>query len=355
MIFLFILTSGVAAADFEDGDGTVENPYQIKTADQLNDVRNNLTAHYVLIEDINLTGTAYENNWAPIGKYNFEFKGTFEGNNHKIENLKIQTTTNNGGFFGSAIDSYIANLTLVNVEINGKVNTSSLVGQINNSIVKNCHADGDVVGTSNVGGIVGRAKETKIESCSFKGSVTGTGTVGGIVGELYEADISGCTVKNALIKSSGSNTGGVIGRYSALNNKMTECVVEADVKVESTTATAAATCIGGLIGLIEGSNDILTPLEVQKSKSAAVVSAYGGDQYGGRDVGGLVGQSQYNISFESCTFSGKVTAYNEKNLTTFTLKNNASQNVGGFVGNVFSGSAAIKNSSVIGESIMGSF
>ena len=51
---------------FAAGAGIVEDPWQIATADQLNRVRDDLTAHYVLINDIDLS--SYEN-WVPIGSF----------------------------------------------------------------------------------------------------------------------------------------------------------------------------------------------------------------------------------------------------------------------------------------------
>lgn len=39
---------------FAGGDGTVDNPYQVATVEQLNAVRNNLGAHYVQVANIDL-------------------------------------------------------------------------------------------------------------------------------------------------------------------------------------------------------------------------------------------------------------------------------------------------------------
>ena len=48
---------------FAGGSGTEDDPYQIATADQLNNVRNHLDKHFILTANIDLLGT----NWDPIG------------------------------------------------------------------------------------------------------------------------------------------------------------------------------------------------------------------------------------------------------------------------------------------------
>ena len=91
------------AALFAGGAGTAEDPWQIATAEQLDFIRNDLTAHYVLIDDIDLSG--YEN-WMPIGAFqslsdapedaeiphpDYAFTGTFDGAGHTISNLTVSS------------------------------------------------------------------------------------------------------------------------------------------------------------------------------------------------------------------------------------------------------------------------
>ena len=51
---------------FAGGSGSAEDPWKIATAEQLDCIRDDLTAHYTLIDDIDLSG--YEN-WMPIGTF----------------------------------------------------------------------------------------------------------------------------------------------------------------------------------------------------------------------------------------------------------------------------------------------
>lgn len=334
-VLFLILTAGTAAAAFEGGDGTSGNPYRIKTADQLNDVRNNLSAHYILISDIDLAGAGY-NNWVPVGKHNSEFKGTFEGNHHKIENLTIRFDDSNAGLFGAVNGSRISNLTLINADINvtnnsySKYNTSSIAGRVISSSIMNCHVSGEIIGKGSVGGIAGGASNSTLEDCSFTGTIFGTASdVGGIVGSL-SGNLTNCHVNDAEINSSsGQNIGGVAGKYSGTDvNGIKNCTVTGTVKVDGDTGN----CVGGLIGFATGSYNT-EPLMIKDSSSNASVTAYG-KAAAAKDTGGLIGQSQGNITIESCTFSGTVTAYCRNNATTATAAANRSMNTGGLIGNV---------------------
>ena len=89
---------------FEGGNGTVENPFLIKTAEQLNSIRFGLDFHYKLISDIDLSKWG---NWIPIGgtpafggshggqgfqaadKGSGKFSGSLDGNGHVISGMTI--------------------------------------------------------------------------------------------------------------------------------------------------------------------------------------------------------------------------------------------------------------------------
>ena len=90
--------------EFEGGNGTAENPFLIKTAEQLNSIRFGLDFHYKLISDIDLSKWG---NWIPIGgtpsyggshggqgfqaadKGSGKFSGSLDGNHHVISGITI--------------------------------------------------------------------------------------------------------------------------------------------------------------------------------------------------------------------------------------------------------------------------
>ena len=68
---MFIAPIGVNnAAAFQGGDGSAGNPYQIGNVSDLQDMNTDLTAHYVLINDIECNETSTWNSgygFSPIG------------------------------------------------------------------------------------------------------------------------------------------------------------------------------------------------------------------------------------------------------------------------------------------------
>ena len=106
---------------FPSGSGTQADPYIIKTPAQLDRVRYNLSAHFKLGNDINLTpylafggaGRAKwgTRGWEPIGNSLSSFTGSFDGNGHKITGLWIdRSDTNYVGLFRQTINSAIRNI-----------------------------------------------------------------------------------------------------------------------------------------------------------------------------------------------------------------------------------------------------
>lgn len=57
----------------------------VKSAEDLQNINNNLSGSYYLIQDIDLTGVSFK----PIGSAETPFTGTFDGNGHKVTNLTL--------------------------------------------------------------------------------------------------------------------------------------------------------------------------------------------------------------------------------------------------------------------------
>ena len=105
LILVFALNVSASLAEntvaFAGGCGTPEDPWQVATPAQLDAIRNDLTASYILTADIDLADFGA---FTPIGAYvqdksedpNGEepilesaFTGTLEGGGHVISNLTI--------------------------------------------------------------------------------------------------------------------------------------------------------------------------------------------------------------------------------------------------------------------------
>jgi hypothetical protein len=116
---LFAIGEGkaYAAAGFAGGTGTQHDPYQIATADQLNEVRNSTYygTYFILTDHIDL---ASYSNWTPIPYY----YGNMDGDGYTISNLSISVDTDYAGLIGNVGYSVkLTNMNLVNIDVKGKV------------------------------------------------------------------------------------------------------------------------------------------------------------------------------------------------------------------------------------------
>ncbi len=179
-----------------------------------------------VMADIDLEGTQ-ENQWVPIGNYieneKLVFKGTFEGNNHVIDNVYINSTNNYQGIFGCVDNAKITGIvTGKNNSITGNAYVGGIVAYAkNNSVISNCGNNGIVNNNIKMvaGGIVGFCINTQIIGTYNKGNITGGTWVGGIVGQNDIENDSGSTVKYSynLGNITGAYyVGGIIGRFRRL-------------------------------------------------------------------------------------------------------------------------------------------
>ena len=343
--FLFSTKATVpvnASSDIIQGDGSVANPYQISTAEQLSILNYDLQSNYKLIKDIDLEGKE----WTPIGTSSVPFSGTFDGNEYKISNLKLDKNTGNIGLFAFTSGSTIKNLRIVNANIKG---------------------------TGTVGALISSSVSTKIENCSVEGtgSVTGDNDTGGLVGYIN----GGSVIKSySAIKVNGNGyVGGLAGR--ALSSVLTQNYTTGDV-------TGSGTYVGGLVGYMGSgtvtqnyttgdlTGGLYTGGLVGYIKSATVTQSYATGSVTGNatNIGGLVGHTDYSISESYATGSvqGKSVVGGLVGSTILASKQNISDcfalgsvfasdttngNAGGLIGSVSAPSTAnnIKNCYAAGK------
>lgn len=156
----------MALGNFVGGDGTEQNPYLIVTTEDLNNVRNNLTAFYKLTKSLDLNSIL----WEPI----VDFKGGFDGTDKIISNLKIQSLDNRQyvGFFANCEDASLKNIHIEKANIIGNANTGGIfAGNLYNSNVQNCSVNGSIElsGFCNAGGFAGVIEgEGSVSKCAAK-------------------------------------------------------------------------------------------------------------------------------------------------------------------------------------------
>lgn len=226
----------LSSVTFEGGTGTPEDPYQIATAEQLDAIRNNLSASYILLNDIDLSSYG---NWVPIGDSSSSgFTGTLDGNGHSIQNMTITSSgLDYSAFIGSALNATVKNLSLENVdiEVSDTHCVAGIIGSaVDNCIIESCSVSGNIrVTTARVelliGGIAGNIVRTssssdpQISNSVNRAAITVDGpdfttllSCGGIAG-YSNATISSCDNYGEIHSISDNSifAGGIVGDCSA--------------------------------------------------------------------------------------------------------------------------------------------
>jgi hypothetical protein len=144
------------------GNGTAGNPYQVTTCAELQQLQNNLSAYYVLMNDIDCYQTQVGGGpwtsagFTPIGADSASsFTGNFNGHCFAIKNLYINNPALNFvGIFGF-MDSpgKVANLNVINATVTGGEYTGIIIGCKHSSTMDTCSGSGTVSG----GDCTGRA------------------------------------------------------------------------------------------------------------------------------------------------------------------------------------------------------
>jgi hypothetical protein len=263
-LIIALLAATTTNARYSGGTGDPNDPYQIATAEDLNDIGNHLedfNKHFILINDVNLaeyTGTHFKT----IGNNTIIFTGVFDGNDHKIWNFTWDSAWRDCiglfGYVGSA--GQIKNLCLedVNVYSMGGAEISGLVGQ-NGGTITNCYSTGSVSGVGwSVGGLVGENWGT-IADCYTSANVSGAARVGGLVGCNHDT-ISDCYSSASV--SGASKVGGLVG-WNGLGG-ITSCYCTGRV-------LGTSSHVGSLVGLNDG-----TISSCYSSGSVSGVSFVGG-------------------------------------------------------------------------------
>jgi len=200
------------------GNGTVANPYQIRTPEHMNTIGatpDDWASHFRLMENMDMsayTGTHYN----IIGNSTTPFTGTFDGNKHIISGLSFTTaaSVDKVGLFGWIENAVIRDLGLENVTIaSGGKHVGGLVGHLASGTLIACYVTGSITGTENVGGLVGLHDSGSITTGYAAGSVAGSRDVGGLVGHLTAGTITACYA-TALV-SGTSSVGGLVGHLTA--------------------------------------------------------------------------------------------------------------------------------------------
>lgn len=299
---------GSVATAFESGDGSENNPFQIKTPSQLAYLAQQVNAgssyegcHLEIVSDMDLAGRS----WTPIGTERRRFIGNLDGKGHKILGLKVDSDVKYAGLFGYIRWAVIKNIVIPDAEIrmlsaSGGILCGILCGIATNVSIYGCEVSGSVETKVNAGGLVGGVSYAEIRNCVSEVHVTGC-NVGGLFSGVNDSTIEDCTVWNSKLTSTdreGAIGGAAGGLAAGIDRKsdFSRCRCEAEIWY--------GRYAGGLFGMLSHM--------ARGSKVADCIAV--GRILGPSTGGGFVGYVRYadNASFENCGFDGTLEGY--KNL-----------------------------------------
>ncbi len=186
--------------DFAGGDGSAGNPYQIETAQHLNNIRNFIFDNFVLNNDIDLNGFDHGDGkgWMPIGTSGIPFQGEIDGAGHKILNMTINRSgMANVGFLGyvRAPGNAVENIFFENADVTGLNHVGIVVGWSEDTDYNKIAVTGSVTGGltgQTVGSFSGYIKDGVISDCYALADVSGSNKIGGFSGQFWNPTVSNC-------------------------------------------------------------------------------------------------------------------------------------------------------------------
>lgn len=298
-VSVFLIVLALIAGMPGCGSLQLTDPIEIRTWYDLSDISYNMSAHYILMNDLDSSTPGYEElagptadggqGWLPIRcptvpAYPW-FTGVFEGQGYEIRDLFInRPDTERVGLFSQIIRlGEIRNVRLVNASVTGGEIVGGLVGMMWRDSpthgLTNCYFSGNVTGTDFVGGLLGDNARGSVNNSHATGSVTGANRVGGLVGHNRENG----TVSNSYASGNvtgNDGVGGLVGgNWGNLSNSY------------ATGSVTGNEWVGGLAG----------------QNSHTVSNSYAtGNVTGNGQVGGLLGRNDEGLVSNSYS-TGSVT------------------------------------------------
>ena len=245
----------------------VDGVYQIANAMQLVYFQGavnagEVDADAVLVDDIDMTGVAWTNpigNWATVDGASIAYKGHFDGQGHKIENLVYTTAKNYHGLFGVlSAGSVVENFSIGGTITNASYDAIAAIGYTRDESVtiRNIHSYLNISNSGNdkkIGGILGNGNvgTTYVDRCTFSGTLSTSikANVGGIAGYIQNnnttyVNFSNCLFEGTITAASDATTaycGGIVGYIGANSNRYT---IKNCLSVGTITAPVAGSILG---------------------------------------------------------------------------------------------------------------
>ena len=323
------------------------SPTPVRTAQDLDDMRNDLSGWYVLENDIDLSGIL---NWVPVGEYeaHYEFapgewwvkafKGRLEGNGHTIRGLHMtQLLTDKSGLFGACANAQILGVKMEDTLIEmtaEKPYVAPLAGILKQddgavAEIRSCNIANTTikVRTTNKestfhsftglcggawGGYIGQNTVSGKMDLQIAGEGGGELYVGAFLGEAYN-DPVGCVsdyeINITFTNPKAKDLKAYIGALQASATNVDSSVAMGSINVSGFSGSKEI-YVGGLIGserygTVKSSRSSvrITEKKVPSIQIGGIVGEFN-QRYG--MIGAAVGTKTTILNW--CTFTGKVTS-----------------------------------------------
>jgi len=295
------ITSSISVvAEFEflygGGSGTAFSTYLIENYTHLQNMSYYPDAYYKLVNDLDLAGIDNE----PIFDDINYFDGSFNGNNHTIKNLTVNTESNFPSLFGFIGNGSVSYFNLVNVSVK-TVNFNTV--------------------------------EAKHNYC--------VGTIAGVsYGFIHDITVSGTIIADGLYYD-GIAIGGLIGMAGGtIANCATDIQIEiSNIQRNNDTGITIPYVFGGLVGV----GDSALIRESGASGTITLTESYPKEGATGGLIGYYFTSREVETSIKDCT-------------TNVEIYGDTYYDAGGFIGRVYvsnNTSLQILNSAVYGDITMG--
>ena len=336
-------------AQAEDGYYEIATAGQLKWfADEVNSGKPELNAR--LTADIDLSGVcSAAAPWTPIGDQanNQDYRGTFDGQNHKITGLYLENKGSlaNVSSYYTALFGLCDGAAIKNVSVYGEAKAitryvAGIVGRAcgistkRTCTIENCHnyvtLTGEPTNDQIYGhaGVVASAQDTVIRGCSNSADITGyQGYTGGIVAVISygTTTIENCWNTGAILLRGWQHqfrgVGGIVGNASAAVN-ITNCYNAGAISFYYKTQKIQQAA-GGIVGLAGESSHASTITLTNCYATGTVSGQFDNEARMGALVGEVADNEKATLTATNCYYLDSAVQTSGASSTTVTVKGTA--------------------------------
>lgn len=336
-------------AQAEDGYYEIATAGQLKWfADEVNSGKPELNAR--LTADIDLSGVCSAAvPWTPIGDQanNQDYRGTFDGQNHKITGLYLENKGSlaNVSSYYTALFGLCDGAAIKNVSVYGEAKAvtryvAGIVGRAcgistkRTCTIENCHnyvtLTGEPTNDQIYGhaGVAASAQDTVIRGCSNNADITGyQGYTGGIVADASygTTTIESCWNTGAILLRGWHHqfrgVGGIVGNASAEVN-ITDCYNTGAISFYYKTQKIQQAA-GGIVGLAGESSHASTITLTNCYATGTVSGQFDNEARMGALVGEVADNEKATLTATNCYYLDSAVQTSGASSTTVTVKGTA--------------------------------